>query len=296
MDQVIDNIAFNIDNKEIDVSDEPKLSQDKIYEIKNILRSVKRLLDDDDDIKMSSIENDINSEKTKSVEGNLYVAKMFCSDILKTSEKLQINNDSFMFNSNLKGKSNSIIFFSDDFKYCFKEIRKNEFDKICLEAQRYAEYFNDNPMSLIAEIYGIFEIETDVVKYFIAMKNVLVNEHDVIFDLKGLGVVRNENEGINLDLDNSHRIYADEKIKNQLILDINFLSQTEVMDYSIIIGKTGDLVNIGIVDTLTEYGFYKKIERIYSLLFCESTGSSTNPANYAERMIKLVDQKLINKL
>ncbi|OQS53778.1 MSS4 [Ecytonucleospora hepatopenaei] len=262
---------------------------DIIFDEENALKEPKRTFQ----------EEKLKCEKSHDDEifiSSLLKVRMHHTKMLKTKEKISLTNTSFIFNKNIKGKSNSTIFFDCQFKYCFKQIRKNEFLKYNMEIEKIEEYIKACPKTLLAQIFGVFTIEINNTEiYLIAMKNVLNEKYEEIFDLKGLDVVRGANEGIKLKI--TEKIKVGQNTIDQMICDVNFLSQLGVMDYSIIIGRNKtkkddhNTISIGIVDTLTEYGFSKKMERLYSLVFCESTGSSTNPVDYANRVIKLIKDR-----
>lgn len=299
--------AFNDDIEITTVMDEYEKNRDlsdaKIFEIKNILTAVQQLTTENDDVEMTSMDNQIITVD-KTYKSDVLTVSMHCSRVLQTQMKINLTNNSFIYNKNIKGKSNSFLFFDDEFKICFKEVRKNEFEKIILEVERFSDYFDVNENSLIARVLGIFTVNIcENETFLLAMNNIFDQKHSEIYDLKGLDVIRNDTEGIKLKL--KEKIKLDEEIILQLKRDVTFLMTLQVMDYSIIVGKTKEnknknlsgkdeqveKISVGIVDTFTEYGIGKKIERLYSVMFCESGGSSTNPVDYANRMMQLINEK-----
>ena len=92
----------------------------------------------------------------------------------------------------LGGGSGSLIFFSNDKRLLIKTISKGDFEAFLSIQNDYFEHFRNNPMSLLARIYGLYEInveEQDAVR-LIVMENVIrsanKSEHLLaIFDLKG---------------------------------------------------------------------------------------------------------------
>lgn len=310
------------------------LNDDKVIEIKNMIYIVKKFTDNEmsntwnDDVNMSQISlNELILDKVPNIISNIYhkdndtninsfihfddvhaiqengcIYKMYFNTALHTTKKISLLNTAFVFNKNIKGKSESLIFFSSDFKYCFKTIRKNEFEKLVKELQTIQTYFKNNPTTYLVEYVGIFSLNynPDICnnEYFVVMKNIFQSPHRFVYDLKGLNVVRKQQTsmGINLNL----KLTLSQTQVIQLIKDIDFLNSINVMDYSIVVGcdttdkSSIDSFDIGIVDTLTEYTFNKKLENIYNILFYESCKSTIDPQKYARRCKTFIESQLSN--
>lgn len=308
------------------------LDDDKIVEIKNMICIVKKFTDNEinntwgDDINMSQISlNELVIDKVPNIISNIYhksndtktnsfihlddvhviqengcVYKMYFNDVLHTTKKISLIDTSFVFNKNIKGKSESLIFFSSDFKYCFKTIRKNEFEKLAKELHIIQTYFKNNPTTYLVEYIGVFSLNCnpDICnnEYFVVMKNIFQSPHSFVYDLKGLNVIRKQKTlmGINLNL----KLTLSQTQAIQLAKDIDFLTSINVMDYSIVVGcdtigkNSIDSFDIGIVDTLTEYTFNKKLENLYNILFYESCKSTTDPQKYARRCKSFIKSQL----
>ncbi|KAL6121351.1 hypothetical protein NUSPORA_01753 [Nucleospora cyclopteri] len=289
------------------------LDVEKVSEIKDMLRVIKKFTDREPDSEIrkvqptfeehNELENGvnpdcINNEILSFNSDSFYEGRMYFGNILNTKEHVQICSLSFVYNQNVKGKSNSVVFFTNDFKYCIKTIRKNEFNKLEKEIKNITEYLKENPKSFLARYYGVFSITYfsdyfDEEQYFVIMKNVFSEKCRFIYDLKGTDVSRKENEGIKMVLsDRELEVFAVQK--DQMIRDAEFLCAMDVMDYSMIIGRNSekDKINfsVGIVDTLTEYTFIKKMERLFNIVFCDPNSSSTNPQAYFIRFRSMIDK------
>jgi 1-phosphatidylinositol-4-phosphate 5-kinase len=60
-----------------------------------------------------------------------------------------------------QGKSGSFFFFSHDRKFIIKTMFQAELDVAMQKLQNYCEYISSNPDSLIARIYGIYQVEME---------------------------------------------------------------------------------------------------------------------------------------
>jgi hypothetical protein len=188
------------------------------------------------------------------------------------------------------GKSRVDFFITDDDKYVVKQLASKwtltEKDELLKFAPSYFEYLKENreKPSILAKIFGFFTItqKNTVTGHvskidLIVMENIFANVPiSKKFDLKGIpdrkfSKKEQLNDSIGLDHDwvdghyktlfklHGHAKYIiQESVEN----DIQFLSRSNVMDYSLLVGihkDTQELI-IGIVDYIGPYNWYKKIE------------------------------------
>lgn len=130
-----------------------------------------------------------------------------------------------------QGKSGSFFFFSHDQEFIIKTMFKDEFDTFMKVVADYYEYLRFQPKSIIARIYGVFQVIMNDLSpiYLLVMGNTIkaTNTDQIfnIFDLKGSIVNREVHNNKNLK-------------KTSTLKDINFLKKKK--EYS---NKNIDLVN-----------------------------------------------------
>ncbi|ORD93952.1 ITS3 [Enterospora canceri] len=268
-----------------------ELSSIKIDRIRDAIRTVRYFTDYDDDIECNQIDSELIDQTDQVVFDESFIGEMHCGGILGTKQVVQITSDEFVFNQHVRGKSNSLVFYTGDFKYCIKEIRKGEFDYLVENISHFVEHCRGN--TFIARYHGIFTVEyfTGHKHHYVVMQNVLDRKYSRIYDLKGTNLRRNEISAIRHNLDGS--IGLSPSSISQLNSDIDFLTRIGLMDYSIVVGVSSDgsKCAIGIVDTLTEYRIGKKVERMYSLVFYGDTRTAANPEKYGERIKRMVKER-----
>ena len=99
-----------------------------------------------------------------------------------------------------QGKSGSFFISTDDSKYLIKTLKVEEFDLIknCF-LYKYCKYLSENPKSLLARLYGMYNLSVNQGKdniLIIVMRNVIGDFQDNIlakFDLKGSSFKRQSN-------------------------------------------------------------------------------------------------------
>lgn len=242
----------------------------------------------------------------------------FCYHYSMFSSKMKefIPSAEFIFNSNITGRSGSILFYTFDFKFAIKTIRKCEIQTAIDYMEIFNSYFKSHESSLIAPIFGIYSTP---LCYFIVMKNVFDNPCNEIFDLKGVDVKRKNKNGnlVNVEKDwkgRSMKVEDREKIIGILEADSKFLKSLDLMDYSLLIGISSDenkdfrvfnsrgrekgifkIANnnlrnsFGIVDILTIYDWKKKVEYIFNKMCCFGNVSCVDPERYSTRFINFLD-------
>eukprot|EP01132_Coremiostelium_polycephalum_P004756 gene4756-5935_t len=154
-----------------------------------------------------------------------------------------------------EGKSGSFMCFTPDSKYIIKTITREESFLLRKKVDKFKNYLNENPSSLLLKFYGSFKISIPGFPkvYLAIMSNVFssiprglkVNER---YDLKGSSVNRGGSslfDGTTLGLDNDFKnrinsldipTHISVAIVNQLSKDSEFLRSLNIMDYSLLIG------------------------------------------------------------
>ncbi|KAI5169172.1 hypothetical protein PAEPH01_0500 [Pancytospora epiphaga] len=229
----------------------------------------------------------------------------------------QTISNTVIYNNKLRGKSGAPLFFTSDFLYVVKIIKKSEFSVISKNIANFVEYYQNNPETVLVRYHGVYELRvgSEAPIYFVIMKNVFNGFYSKIFDLKGMDVRRTCNSGILTEKEwenNRLRIAGKERMVEQINRDTKFLQSLNLMDYSLVVGMgpvsdhpdfritTGgedkDVrmlkpvyeYSIGIVDTLTEYNALKLAESMYYLFCCKRNRSTVNPLSYQNRFMSLV--------
>ena len=186
------------------------------------------------------------------------------------------------------GKSGSSFLKTLDNRYIVKELSKSELESFVSIAPFYFKYiaqatFNSLTTAL-AKIFGFFQVEVrnalngKVFKMdFLIMENLFYNRITTrIFDLKGsmrnrhVKQTGHENEVL---LDENMIEYIFESpvfvkeqlkklLKGSLFNDTAFLSEMDVMDYSLVVGldDTSAKLYVGIIDWLRTFTWDKKVE------------------------------------
>lgn len=254
----------------------------------------------------------------ESVE-NLTVGETQCkslfSDVLRERIIGIEPSDDFIYNTNIRGKSGSLIFYTADFKYAIKVIRSSELDVLRRNLQKMIKYCDETPGTYLCKIFGVFTTGRD---HFVVMNNVLKSPCNQIYDLKGSNVERRF-VGVNIEANwRGKRLNVRDRgmILSMFRNDVEFLRSLNLMDYSVLIGineeedsgfelfdGTGRMIrrvesndieeySLGIVDVFTEYSFSKRVENIFQMFCCCSGNkSSKNPQKYSERFLDLIEKE-----
>lgn len=248
----------------------------------------------------------------------------FCYHYNLFSDEMKefVPSTDFIFNTEIKTKSGSLLFYTFDFKFAIKTVRKSELQTAIDYIQLIYKHYEKNQNSLIVPIIGIFSTP---LCYFIVMKNIFDNPYDNIFDMKGENVWRrgSSHSCIQVEKDWKEtrlRVENKQEIIEAFKKDSEFLQSLELMDYSLIIGitlnnnnefrkynsKGKDLGKIplnnekitqsyGIVDVLTVYDWKKKLEHLIYKICCCGDVSCVDPEKYSKRFEDLVTRKIFSE-
>lgn len=186
------------------------------------------------------------SNESTTIRLCLYKCRLFMKiRNIKNVDTLFVN-DEFIYSSDLVGKSGSILFFTSDFRFLIKTIRKTEKNTLLSILPSYVKYIENNPETFLSMYYGCYEIQMDdIFTYFIVMKNFLpVTDIFQLYDLKGSLYKRkskNKNKYVLKDLnwkENHSRIHirSNSDLVSQIKKDAQFLKSGKIMDYSLLVG------------------------------------------------------------
>ncbi|OQR98214.1 phosphatidylinositol 4-phosphate 5-kinase (PIPK-D11/GPCR-PIPK) [Achlya hypogyna] len=249
----------------------------------------------------------------------------------------------------LKGKSGNIMYFTHNMQFLVKSVPKEEFDVLRTILPHYYKYLVAHRATHLCRYFGCHSITLPVgtrCMYFVVMQN-LFNEGRVheIYDLKGntdrrqaiadadveavmqQTLRRQTIDTLMLDIDFSrvHRCMNLSEanaaaMKGQLKLDITFLAEQNIMDYSILVGvqhvrgddngaasglcnhvpskDLTDLYFVGIIDMLQQYNWRWAVVQRWALgaLLCKDTQDvSAVPARkYAARLLHFIRFSMFN--
>lgn len=251
------------------------------------------------------------------VRNKRFTASAYSATPLAESLRGSVVSQSVIYNNKIRGRSDSLVFFTSDFLYAIKIIRKSEFVTIRKYMSRFVEYYGENQNTLLVKYYGIYELNMADSSpiYFVLMKNVFDGFYEKIYDLKGTSVKRTNKSGILTEQDwMNYKLPVGnrEHLIEQINKDSQFLCSLNLMDYSIVIGlhsvpshpdfkmvssgrrKEVRLLrpvrefSIGIVDTLTEFDTAKWLEWFYYICCCRGNMSAIRPQHYRRRFMDLV--------
>jgi len=111
---------------------------------------------------------------------------------IKESLSTTVNKEKVFKAGESEGKSGSFFFFSHDRKFIIKTMFQEELDIMIESLRQYHDYIEQNPSSLIARIYGVYQVEMEgiVPVNLLVMRNTMQklrrrNDITKIYDLKG---------------------------------------------------------------------------------------------------------------
>ncbi|KAI0030504.1 SAICAR synthase-like protein, partial [Vararia minispora EC-137] len=153
------------------------------------------------------------------------------------------------------GKSGSFFYFSRDYRFIIKTIRRAEHVFLRAVLPRYYAHVRENPHTLLSRFYGLHRVKLPRGRkiHFVIMNNLFPAHKDIheTYDLKGSTVGRLYSEeraarnpravlkdlnwirrGKSLELGPEKRALLAEQIRR----DAQFLDELGVMDYSLLIG------------------------------------------------------------
>lgn len=243
-----------------------------------------------------------------------------------------LNNQQFS-----SGKSGSFFCFSPDKRIIVKTISSQDAKTLYKILKQYYQHIIDNPDTLILRILGLFSIHVGMTApiYVIVLNNVFWDVSrpiDTSYDLKGSYVDRggNSKSTVNRDCDLKENILLSTPLRDRLLEQLSsdslFLSELNLMDYSLLLGvhekdnyctesgkfdipdgmstlcqfesKDGKtLYSVGMIDFLQEYNLKKKLERFFKIvLLCkDSEGISViNPRKYQDRFMEKMNSIFVD--
>lgn len=227
----------------------------------------------------------------------------------------------YVLDKQLLGKSGSFLFFTKDFRFALKTIRRSEFDCIRRMVADYKAYVCENPGSFLCRILGCYSLGSRCMEYFIVMESILKGPGvQEIYDLKGASVKRKGYSASSLkemDWARSRRRIdlgrQRDAVISQIRSDARFLRACGVMDYSFLVcfwsgqkcyagmgaGAAADeqapednQVCFGVIDILTQWTLAKRMERMLHVLCCRPNSSCLNPDAYMDRFLVMVESYL----
>eukprot|EP01084_Bolivina_argentea_P034994 64867_1 len=144
-----------------------------------------------------------------------------------------------------EGKSGAFFYFSWDSKFIVKTVTKQEVKYLMSFLQCYVKHLENNRNTVLSRVVGIHSCRFySIVKYFVVMENVFLGDlkPNEVYDLKGswVGRMTKQRVGVMKDLNLQRYIVLTEKTRKKLIkqleVDTKFLSDNNVMDYSLLLG------------------------------------------------------------
>ena len=156
-----------------------------------------------------------------------------------------------------EGKSGSFFYFTRDYRFMVKTVKKSEEKFLCKIAYDYYRYMRDNEDSLLTRFFGLHKVRLAPEQRYITvvvMENIFPTPNSIKlhrkFDLKGSWVGRrslrtgqhvDRYKGTLKDLDLGEEkilvgVEAKEQLMEQLRRDVEFLTKCEIMDYSLLLG------------------------------------------------------------
>jgi hypothetical protein len=118
------------------------------------------------------------------------------------------------------GKSGEFFFFTTDNKYILKTINNEELTLLTENLSVFDDYYNSNPNSLLAKIYGLFTFRGKQMQrtyHVILMKNILGctrQSVERLYDMKGSSHDR--------EVIKSNRLYNYNELKSMTLKDMDF--------------------------------------------------------------------------
>lgn len=178
-----------------------------------------------------------------------------------------------------EGKSGSFFYFTQDRRYIIKTVSASEEKVLKNFAREYYRHMKNNPDSLIVRLYGLYQVQLAWEQKYISvvvMENIFYSpQHLKIhekYDLKGSTVGRRVLKGGEAptssktlkDIDLQKKIYVGLENKTllmeQLRKDVNFLTDHNIMDYSLLLGihdhsRDRNYKSLSTGNTITNDGF-----------------------------------------
>ena len=262
-----------------------------------------------------NIESDITEYCPEVFDSVIHHSGLSFEDLKKSMEPLK-NIGSVGDASESKGKSGSFFMKTCDDKFIIKTVKESEVNAIKSIVLEYEAHLRKNKNSLLCKIFGAFLMNFPGITpiYVIIMENVIQNmTPTVIYDLKGSTLNRKTETkylapgekqpvGPYKDLDlirRKVRVKCNNIQELAVILysDANFFRKCNLMDYSLLLcieefkenGKAvkgSVIITYKIIDYLTKYELFKKLERAFTVLLNpKSSGQASviDSKKYSER-------------
>lgn len=242
-------------------------------------------------------------------------------NVLKKSINPLENFGSISEASESKGKSGSFFMKTVDDKFIIKTVKESEVKAIKSMIVEYEAHLRENKQSLLCKIFGAFLMNFPGITpiYIIIMENVIENMNPtVIYDLKGSTLGRKTDIkytvpgeklpiGPYKDLDyirNKKKIKCNniQQLAYTMHSDTHFLQKWNLMDYSLLlcieefehegkVNKGSVIITYKIIDYLTKYGLFKKLERAFTILINpkkSDQASVIDSKKYADRFTRFM--------
>jgi 1-phosphatidylinositol-4-phosphate 5-kinase len=265
-----------------------------------------------------------NSNTNSNTKFTSYKKDIF--DTIRINDGL---DDSVFFKSfsNIKkyganaSKSGSVFYITDDERFIIKSVSKSERNFLKKIAKKYQEYLAQNKDTYLIKFYGLYKLKQENIipkrLRFVVMNNIFhtttrLFKPDRTYDLKGTTEDRfvKSNSGVLKDLNfikNNEQIKMSKEqallFRQQITKDVNFLSSTGIMDYSLIIGindMSTSILNqfsqtaqhtrceMAIIDILQNWTLKKKLARaIKKIWYGNRTKIDSEPPTvYGKRFVE----------
>ena len=190
------------------------------------------------------------------IRNNLGISSQEYQQSFAIKDELDVES-SGMLEKFTEGKSGSFFYFTRDFRYIIKTITEEEETFLRKIAYKYYAHMQNNPDSVIVRLYGLHKVRLARLQRYIAvvvMENLFYNEENLKmherYDLKGSTIGRRVLKGNKnskdkykktlKDLDFTSTVSVGQESKQQLLeqlrSDVEFLSELQIMDYSLLLG------------------------------------------------------------
>jgi len=223
--------------------------------------------------------------------------------------------------SNSKGAARvgGLFYWSADARYLLKTIKEDEVPQLMKILPQYIAHMEKNPDSLLTRIYGVYQIPIGGrLRTFLVMEASLPSRC-VRYDLKGSTLGRTGTSILkDLDLlgddENTLCIQDRSRILAQLEQDVQFLTECNVIDYSLLVGiqkgrrRTGlpgcvfgkrkrkkVTFHLGLIDFLQPFNAKKMVEyQAKTVRYRNEAYSCVPPRQYGERFLKFNRKRLVD--
>jgi hypothetical protein len=250
------------------------------------------------------VRNDPHSGKQ--VQSDIKVT-IYCSKLLMDTfwdDKMDVSMQS-LFNgfSNEESlamskadRSGGFFKLSPDRKYMVKGIFNENVVAAKEMYSAYLDYLESSPSSTLAKIVAVFTTKIGLKSHhYCIMKNAFPHPLSLLpnrtFDIKGrLNRTSDRDSDIKKEMeflsqyDEENATKLKFRVGQQIRKDVEFLKSQNLFDYSILLGFRDNEVDVGIIDILTPYSFWRgPVGTLKKLVGRSSSGCP--PLEYADRML-----------